>query len=72
MKINLKKIGKFLKTRLKEKSTYVGMAAIAVAVGKPEIATEIVKYSDIGLLILGGSLLSVDTTNPEYTSPQEV
>lgn len=62
MKIKLKKIASFVLSRLKEKSTYVGAAALAVAVGAPEIADNIVKYGDIGLLILGSGLVAVDTT----------
>lgn len=62
MKIKLKKVFSFLKARLKEKSTYIGAAALAVAVGKPEIAAAINEYSNIGLLVLGGSLLTLDTS----------
>lgn len=63
MKIKLKKIANFVVARLKEKSTYVGAAALAVALGAPEIAENIVKYGDIGLLILGTGLVAVDTTS---------
>lgn len=62
MKINLKGIGKFLKARLKEKSTYIGAAALAVALGKPEIGAAINEYSNIGLLIIGGGLMASGDT----------
>jgi hypothetical protein len=62
----LGKVGKFVKNRLKEKSTYIGAAAIAVALGKPEIAEAIGKYADIGFLILGGALVGADTTNTTH------
>lgn len=66
MKINLRKIGNFLKARVKEKSTWVGVAAIAVAVGEPGIAQAVGKYSDIAMLILGGAAVSADTTNVDH------
>lgn len=66
MKIKLKKIGAFLKKRAKEKSTYVGLATLAVALGAPEIGIAISKYSDIGLLLLGSGLVAANTTNSEY------
>lgn len=62
MAIKLKKIGKFLKARLSEKSTYVGLATLAVAFGAPEVGIAITKYADIGMLILGSGLVAVDTT----------
>jgi galactitol-specific phosphotransferase system IIC component len=63
----LKKAGRFVKRRLKERSTYIGAAAVAVAVGKPEVADAIKEYADIGFLILGitgGGLIAADTSAP--------
>jgi hypothetical protein len=55
----------FLKKRLREKSTYIGLASviggIATMVGRPEITDGINDYLPLVMTTLGGFLMSAPT-----------
>lgn len=51
------KIFKWIGQRAKEKTTYAGLATIAVLVGKPELAEPIGKIGQIAGMVLGGGLM---------------
>lgn len=55
----LKKAGKFLALRIKEPSTYAGLAIVATAVGLPGVALVIGKVGVAAGLILGGGLVAM-------------
>lgn len=58
MAIKIGKILSWVAKRAKEPTTYVGLGAIATAVGKPEIADAIGQYGQAAVLILGGGLIA--------------
>lgn len=60
----LKKIARWAGRRLSEKSTYVGLATVAIAVGAPpEIVASIGKAGQVAALIFGTGLAAA-TTGP--------
>lgn len=66
------KIGKALKwlvQRAKEPSTYIGIATVAVIVGKPELANTIGQIGQAVGLIVGGGLMAYPANTPSQTSP---
>ena len=64
MGLKFSKIVRFIKKRAKEKSTYVGLAAVATALGAPHVGAVIDQYSTAALLILGSGLVHLDSTTP--------
>jgi hypothetical protein len=67
--MSLKKIGRWLGRRLKEKSTYIGLGTIAVAVGAPpEVAETIGKAGQLAAIIFGSGLMAATTAlhTPEH------
>jgi hypothetical protein len=67
--MSLKKIGRWFGRRLKEKSTYVGIATVAVAVGAPpEVTDAIGKAGQLAALIFGTGLIAATTAvhTPEH------
>lgn len=68
--MSLKKIARWIGRRLKERSTYVGIGAVAVAVGAPPSVVEAIGTAgQIALVVLGTGLAtattSVHTPEPE-------
>jgi hypothetical protein len=63
MKIKLKKLAKWVGRRLKERSTYIGISAIAVAVGAPvDVIGVIGKVGQVATVILGSGLIAATTS----------
>lgn len=54
-------IFKWLGRRAREKSTYAGIAAVAVALGKPELAATIGQIGQVAVAVLGGGLMFMTT-----------
>lgn len=68
--MSIKKIARWAGRRLSEKSTYVGLATVALVVGAPpELVASIGKAGQIAALIFGTGLAAA-TTGPEQ-SPAE-
>lgn len=65
MALNLGKVLKWVAKRAKEPTTYVGLGAIATAIGKPEVADAIGQYGQAAVLILGGGLIAHPKTATE-------
>ena len=60
--MSLNKIARWASHRLMEKSTYIGLATIAVAVGAPpEVAAVIGKAGQVAALIFGTGLMTATT-----------
>lgn len=58
----LKKIARWAGRRLSEKSTYVGLATVAIAVGAPpEVVASIGKAGQVAALIFGSGLAAATT-----------
>lgn len=62
MAIKLKKVLAWLLARIKEPSTYAGAAAVAVVVGKPDLANDIGQIGQAIVLITGGGLMAYGPT----------
>lgn len=62
-------IGKWIKSRSKERSTYVGVATIVAGVatvaGRPEIADGVNEYLPLALTVLGGVLIGKPAPEPD-------
>jgi hypothetical protein len=60
---------KWVKSRAKERSTYVGVASIVAGVatvaGKPELAEGVNEYLPLLLTIVGGALVAKPAPEPE-------
>jgi len=56
-----KKILKWLVSRLKERSTYVGIATIATVAGAPALGVQIDQIGQAVTLIAGGGLMAATT-----------
>ena len=60
--MSLNRIARWAGCRLMEKSTYVGLATVAVAVGAPpEVAVVIGKVGQVAALIFGTGLMAATT-----------
>lgn len=60
--MSLKRIARWAGHRLMEKSTYVGLATVAVAIGAPpEITAAIGKAGQVAALIFGTGLMAATT-----------
>lgn len=60
--MSLNKIARWAGHRLMEKSTYVGLATVAVAVGAPpEVAAVIGKAGQVAALIFGTGMMAATT-----------
>lgn len=65
----LNKIGRWIGRRLKEKSTYVGLATVAAAVGAPaEVTAAIGQAGQIVAIVFGAGLMAATTAvhTPEH------
>jgi len=60
--MSLKKILKWAGSRLKEKSTYVGLAAVATALGAAKLGVQIDEAGQIVTLIVGTGLAAASTS----------
>jgi len=58
----MKKIANWLLRRLKERSTYVGIAAVAAAVGLPEVGELVGQAGSLLTVALGGGLIAASTS----------
>ena len=58
----VKKILKWLGHRLKERSTYVGIATVAAAVGLPQVAEVAGQAGQIVGIVLGSGLVAATTS----------
>lgn len=64
--MSLKKIGKWVLRRLKERSTYVGLATAAVALGAEKLGAHIDQVGQIVGLVVGTGLITATTSvHPE-------
>ena len=69
--MSLNKIVRWAGHRLMEKSTYVGLATVAVAVGAPpEVAAVIGKAGQVAALVFGTGLMAA-TTGGETPIPEQ-
>lgn len=60
----LKKIARWAGRRLSEKSTYIGLATVAIAVGAPpEVIETIGKAGQVAALIFGTGLVAATTAS---------
>ena len=60
--MSLKNIGRWIGRRLKEKSTYIGLATIAVAVGAPpEVIAAIGQAGQLATIVFGAGLMAATT-----------
>lgn len=60
--MSLRRIARWAGRRLTEKSTYVGLATVAVAIGAPpELAAAIGKAGQVAALIFGTGLMAATT-----------
>lgn len=63
----------WVKARAGERSTWVGLAAIAGGIatllGKPEITDGINEYLPLILAVIGGGLIAKPTPEPDLLSP---
>jgi len=67
--MSFKKIARWAGRRLAEKSTYVGLATIAVAVGAPvDVIETIGKAGQIATLIFGSGLVAATTSDAIVTA----
>lgn len=57
----LKKIGKWLAARLKERSTYAGVAVIASMLGADKFGAQIDQVGQAVALIVGGGLIATQS-----------
>lgn len=58
----MKKVLKWLGRRLKERSTYVGIATVAAAVGLPQVAEVAGQAGQIVGIVLGTGLVAATTS----------
>lgn len=58
----LKKIGRWIVRRLKEKSTFIGAAMVAAALGAPEVAAKIGEFGQIATILFGTGLAAATTS----------
>lgn len=64
--MSLKKIAKWAGRRLTERSTYIGLATVATALGAPQLGLHIGEAGQIVTLILGTGLVAATTSaHPE-------
>jgi hypothetical protein len=58
----LKKVGRWLGRRLREKSTYIGLTTVAVAIGAPaSVISGIGQVGQIAAVIFGSGLMAAST-----------
>lgn len=60
--MNLKTIAAWAVARLREKSTWVGLAAVATALGAPQLGVHIGEIGNFVLVALGGGLAAAPTS----------
>jgi hypothetical protein len=62
-------IGKWIKSRSRERSTYVGigsiLAGVATVAGRPELADSVNDYLPLVLTVLGGVLVAKPAPEPD-------
>lgn len=67
--MSFKKIARWAGRRLSEKSTYVGLATVAIAVGAPaEVVDAIGRAGQVAALIFGSGLAAATTAAPQAAS----
>ena len=67
--MSLKKIGRWIGRRLKEKSTYIGIATVAAAVGAPAEVTNVIgQAGQLATILFGAGLMAATTAvhTPEH------
>lgn len=66
--MSIKKIFAWVKARLLERSTYVGLGAIAGAVGAQKLGVQIGQIGEAVALIAGTGLVAATTSPPDPAS----
>lgn len=69
--MSLKKILKFAAKRAKEPTTYVGLAAIATAVGAPQVGEMIGQVGTAIVLVAGGGLVAMSQEPERPPEPRQ-
>lgn len=61
MAFSFKKVAQWVGRRLKEKSTYAGLAVVAGALGLPEVEVYINHASQVAVIVFGAGLAAAST-----------